>query len=599
MAAVSLIAFLHGVAAAMKEKTSLPTTSTITIASDRDDQARIDEMNRGHADVIFTLMNSVDTLNKLVYLGWDVLFLCRHEWAGKRQASLEDSMMLLVDHIRTFHARVRVVLLPDLERSRAILYTASWCTYMNAVLLRECLRTNIRDPGLRISRTPLTIIDTVPDNSFVRHLLAARRKSIVVSTDRIERYSVSDWRFTLDGLWAAMHRFGLTPSAGSLLMSLVHRYAMWLDDDPRKPMSDAEKARVFDHWTHCRPVITDKGKDDEDDDADLLVGPRTDDMIMGAEPGRLLVDDDLPINPLLKFTFIVHNEKVLHFAMRHHDAFRAHLEHPKARAIVLDATWRRDAVKALHAFVKLVLVNEKIKTEAIEPVKNLVVRRYLMPGEAEIALFASGSVIGTEIDVESVLFDVRRDEFNRVQKEILPHDIHVYFDQWIASITSDSVAMPFTTLWNDGEWDAIAAARPITERAAFLVFETLFDCVLKILRVPAGICSLRSFDFADDNGLIPPFDVPPMSPDTSCKALTKNPKGTPIFVCLAQSYFVVVPELKRSHRTQCVYATPHLTDALFTWMAMCARRGSIAPTAEFLKVLAPCIQAPILATQLV
>ncbi len=572
---MSLLAFVKCVNAFRASSTIKASRETIATESSWDDQVRIDSMDRDRTDIIFELNKSVAQMHRLLEAGWDVLHDTRSTWdTPQRLPVFKGAIRILCDLANDLHGRGRVVLPPDLEKSRSLVFAASWAMVVSAQLLSASLTANVEDAGLFIKRPPLTLMKRIGDYSYVKHLLLAQRASMVISKSPVEKFSVTQWKFSLDGLCLAIHRFGLTPSAGAMLEALFHRYALWLIHDPADydGKKEDELDAIFDHWVLCRPVPRDVGPDG--DDADPMLGPMAEDLRL-LKP--ILRESDLALNPRQRIGFVIQPENIFFYTRRHHVAFQAHLTHPLARPIVLSERWRRAALSALSEFVTAVLMHSHMKTEAIETIKNLILRRHLMSGEAERAHFESGSVINVDVDADSVLYDMRRDEFVRMQKDVLPLEIHAYFEKWAQEV-APALALPFTALHSDDEWDRIAAARPITERSAFLVFESAFDCLMKFMGVNNDECSLREFDYPDDAGIVPPYDAPPATPEIAASATIKAAatcRGTPALVCLAHAYMVVVSEPAATGRVQRVHVSPHLLDALGVWLATCSKRATL------------------------
>jgi hypothetical protein len=573
-----------------------PSSDSVQREAGMDDLERFDQISRGVTDMLLHLGQVARDVNDLTFVGWAILADDRAIWDATDQYrdAFRAILKLLRTRAWTWHQRIRTVLPPELERVRGRVFGTSWHACLSAALLAESLETNIADRGVRTTRTPLALGQRVHENGFVRHLLAAQRTSFIVSTEPVANYSIGDWKCTLDGLWAAIFRHGLTPSGARLLEALVYRYAMWLvhDEDEYRDWTALDYRRVFDHWTFCRdppapalPVV---------DDDDPLVGPLQQDA---AELSPMLREEDLPLNPRLRLGFLIHSEKQLNFAMRHMQAARACLGHERARPLVFTEDWRRRAVRALVDMAGSILRDTFMKTDAIEAIKNLIVRRHLTPGEAERALFESGSLFGLEVEADNVLYDMRRAEGQRLQNDVLPLAVHEHLAEW-ANHMQHVVALSFRNA--DDEWDRIAAARPINERTAFLVIESAIDSLLRRFQIAPSHCSLRSYGYADDAGLVPPFDCPPASPEVACNAITASGGApqTPLFIALAHVYVVVLPDISepRGIVVQRVLFTPHLPDALCAWLALCLARkrfpASIAHFTPILPVLRDAQMAP-------
>lgn len=587
---MSLRAFVKRVEA-FKPATVKVSRETIATESSRDDQTRIDEMKRGFVDIIFQFNEALTQLGDVVQAGWDVLYDTRSTWdTPERLPVFTRVVAILCGLTSELHERARVMLPADLEKSRSLVFVRSWVLVVSTQLLRSSLATNVAENGLFIVRAPLTLIKRAGDYSYVRHLLMAQRASMVISKETVENFRVSQWKFSLTALWLSINRYGLTPSAGAMLEALFDRYALWLIHDPAEyeGKKEAELDALFDDWIMCRPI---------DDSEDACIGPLPEDTAFLRPTLRA---SELPINPRLCLGFIIQAENVFFHARRHHAAFNAHVGHPTARPVVLSERWRRAAAKAFGEFVAAVLIHSHIKTEAIETVKNLITRRHLLPGEAERAHFESGSVMAFDVDADGVLDDMRRDVFLYLQKDVLPLEVNAHFAKWIQEL-GPCLALPFTDLHSDDEWDRIAAARPVTERAAFLVFESAFDCLMKFLGVHWNECSMREFDYADDAGIIPPYDAPPTTPELAAAATIKRKAarhGTPAFLCLAHAYMVVVSN--GNGQVQRVHVTPHLLDALGVWLAVCVKRETLRVSrSPILAKLHPVVSDPELLSLLV
>lgn len=552
----------------------LPPLEQITRESSDDDHERADRLTRNRPDMILTMGEHVRRVTDLVFTARDFFRDDRAFWDATpaSQNKFAVCLRVLCSCTWAWHQRARVVLSPELEKVRAIIFCGGWHAYMAAALLVKSLEASIQERGVHLTRLPLSLLSRVHENSYVVCLLNASRASFVVSTEPIVAYNVSAWRITVDGLLEAIHRFGLTPSAAQLFDALVCRYAAWLvhEDDDYTGLDEADINRVFSHWTLTRPAAAAAAVDD-----DPYVGPLPEDA-----PAPMLGDDALPMNPRLRLSFVLQGEMQLFPYIRHVNAMRAFIGHRLAAPLCVTVAQRTAGAKALVSFAKSVLKVQALAGDMTERIKMLLMRRHLRPGEASMALFEAGARVGLGIDADEIMYDSRRPESERINQQVVPADVGEHLTQWLTDLERSSLALPFTAAASDQEWDGIAAQRPLSERAAFLVLETAIDTFLRVHRVEKRHCSLAHFAYVDDAGLMPPLDAPPSSPEEACAAIVHThdcKPGAPIFVAIAHVYAVVIPSSKDGAAVVRVLYTPHLADALVAWLAVCVQRQIIPP----------------------
>lgn len=581
----------------------LPTMEEVYMESSSDDHDRADSLTRNIPDTLVTVGRQVRELNDLVYMGWERFYADRAHWdaSPRSRKKFLAALRLLRSCAWAWHQRARVVISPDMEKVRGMVFSCSWFTYMSATLLLRSVEANIADRGVQLVRSPLLFMERADENSFVHHLLSAQQANIVLSPDRVGAYTVQVWKETLDGLWDAINRYGLTPSSARLYDALTLRYAAWLvhDEADYEHVSEKELNRVFSHWTLCHDSADRNAPDEENDDDgeydDTYTGPLPQ-HAQGLAP--MMTEGLLPLNERLRVSFVIHGEMMLFHGIRYIESMRAFTGHPEARPLIMAEALRRQSAKAIVDLAKHILSNSALTTEANETVKSLLMRRHLRPGDAETAMFEAGSRIGLFVEGDEVMYDINRVEFMRLNKDVLPLDLGEHLTNWYLALDR-SMALPFTGANDDREWDAIAAQRPRTERAAFVVLETALDIFLRVRRVPQSDCSLRKFAYADDAGLVPPLDAPPSSPEDACLAVARNDckKGTPLFVAMAHVYCVVLPGADNESVKRVLY-TPHLVDALATWLAACHQKRLLPRNAHPLRPLWPLLTNTALVAQL-
>jgi hypothetical protein len=563
---------------------ALPPLEQIARESSDEDHERADRLTRQRPDMILSIGEQVGKLSGLVFTARDFFLNDRAHWNASpfsRNRFLV-CLRVLCSCAWAWHQHSRVILSPELERVRAIIFCGGWHMYMAAALLIRSVEASIIDRGVDLTRLPASLLWCVQENSYVVHLLNAGRASFVVDTGPIAMYSVSAWKTTIDGLLEAIHRFGLTPSAARLLEALVYRYAAWLvhEDDDYADVNEDELNRVFSHWTLTRDAAA-----APDDEGDSYVGPLPEDA-----PVPVLGDDVLPMNPRLRLSFVLQGEMLLFPYIRHMNAMRAFTTHPRAAPLVVAVQQRRESAKALVKFATDLLRDQTLASDMTETIKTLLMRRHLRPGEAALALFEAGARVGLAVEADEAMYDSRREEYNRINDRVIKVDATVLLAQWLADL-DHSMSLPFSAAASDREWDNIAAQRSILERAAFLILETVLDTFLRVHRVRRERCSLVHFGYPDDAGLVPPLDAPPSTPEEACAAIAHNDciPGAPLFIALAHVYAIVVPLSDNAQSIHRVLYTPHLVDAFVAWLAVCLQRKFIPPSAR--AVLKPLVSA--------
>jgi hypothetical protein len=541
---------------------SCPESYTLEKASQRDDFARLQLLDHGQRDLIVNLKTFVGRHLDIVFDLWTLAK--RHMRDGHyKNAEKTKNLFLLIRLMKTrtfaVHKNTRVTLPSDLEHFRSETVAASWLATVSSILLEESLRANVDEPEPpTFHRPPLLLSKTPSEYGFVRALLAQHQTSLVVTANRVERMSVSEWKLTLDAAWEAVGRFGWTPSAHALLHALFLRYALWLAYDPEdSPLDATDLRRVYDYHPLCHRGERQTVTLEQDDGHESTVSPSVDEASI------------LP-DPHLRVAFVFHLEKTLFFVRRHTEAIHAFVSHSQARPLVMPVEWRRNMLQSFRKFAQEVANDDKLSSEVTEIIKTLIMRRQLLPGEADRTLYENGSYLTSEVESEGVLWDSRRDEFMRLQSDVIDLTLMAHVSQWIDLSLKSSADRVFTG--NEGEWDAVAAARPRNERTAFLVFEQIIEIRLKKLHVTPTKCSMTHYGYSDDAGLRPPLDAPPVSPDQASSISA----ACPVWVSMSQTYHVVIPTPTRS--VNAIWYTPHLIDALAMWIHVALQRKLMPPS---------------------
>lgn len=588
----------------------LPSIEQVICQGNDDDYERAERLTRNLPDMILTIGEQTLRLNELAFEGWEIFWTERAFWDSNEETRKRFKVVIriLQSCVWTWHQRIRMLHSPERERVRTIAYTGSWHAFMSVMLLTHCIEANIVERSVHLERMPLQFGDEIGRNSYVRQMLVANRTNIITNADMIGKYSVLDWKTTIEGLTNLIYRYGLTPSAARLYEALALRYAAWLvhDDRDYAHMTEEEVDLTFDHWTLTRearkPTRADGNNevddgDDENDD-DPYTGPLPEDR--HTLTSETLDDDVLPMNPRLRLSFVIEGEMTIFYALRHIFAMNAFRQHPQARPLIMDPKWRRDMLSTIVNVASEILQDSNMSTETTEIIMSLMMRRHLRPGEAELATFEAGGKMGISVDGDEVMFDMRRVEYNRITEKVLPKGTSTHLIEWQEQLES-SISLPFsgTSL---AEWDAIAAQRPLAERAALLVLETAFDTFMRANRVNDRRCSLRKFGYMDDAGLVPPLDAPPATPEEACSSILASEceGNSAIFVALAHVYFVIIPEQTQSSPTDIstndhdthrgskirrILYTPHLVDALAAWFSVGFGRRLIPSDVKLLRRL--------------
>ena len=537
-------------------QTPLPSVDELERAASLDDYDRLERLDQDLPDNLVNIKEHVARVLALVFEAWEHV---------KRAPLTPDSLRvwtvlarLLARHAFKVHACVRTILPTDLERFRSEVVIASWTAALSSGLLLPSLRANVEDPAERFNRSPLNMMLRVHENAFVRALLATQQRSIVVTNRSVQDLSVTEWHNTFQAAWPALVRYGWTPAAHALLDALLTRYALWVAYDPEDAEVEAETARVFDDWMLCRSP----------DNAPI---PNE----------RELAEGELPTDPRLKLAFLVHLEKTVFFARRHLDAAHAFVYHSQRRLVTqVTPMLRRKILHALRDFIREV-ARGVLKDNALESVRNLLLRRHLMPGEVDRTMYENGSYADfNNLETDGILWDSRRREHIRLQETILPLDLQEHIERWVNACMRDSFEFPFAEATFSADWERIAAARPDNERTAFLVIEQVMDQLLRRHGVNDARCSFTRFGYCDDAGLRPPGDAPPDSPEDACRAVfgaTGCQAGTPIWVAIAHVYAVVVPVPQSKGDLERLYVTPFLADALAIWLRLCVTERALFP----------------------
>ncbi len=530
-----------------------------------DDQTLADVQSMGRKNAIIKAGEQVKLYHGMTYQVWGALYTEFSTWNERTRDQVERALVYFERACWTLHSRVRTILPTDPSEQHLYAKTmaTSWCMCMSAYLLQPSLRANREDPVDVYQRAPMLLGKRATDFAIANHLLTRQQTSVAYTDGSIQTFSVADWKFSSDLAAEVLWRYGWTPSTADFIDAHAMRYALWLVWDPEeeeaamKKMTPFEAAALYNQSVYCTP-------------------PRPETTLR------------LPLNPRFNTDFVFHAEKAVFFALRHNRSCRAFFTHAKRRpmptALLNTSTWRESMLNACVSFIRAFSRESFMSNEAKEIVSGLLLRRQLMPGEAEVAMYENGSLLGTEIDAQTILFDMRREELARLQRDVQVLDTHMHVEQWVTALLP-VVRQQSSSL--DTEWEAIAAARPGNERTALLVLETALDIYFKAQRVPDTVCSFARFSYCDDAGLFPPKDAPPETPEASCKSIVHTlmslpgfkPEtlkgGTPTFIAMAHLYAVIVPQPEKVKDVQSLYVTPHLPDALGCWLAHAVWRKRI------------------------
>jgi hypothetical protein len=473
-------------------------------ALDHNDEARMERIEEGHSDILTAAYRAFQ--RQLLQPLQELATVTRHfeELRGDAEAAEVCTVArALADMAFEWHCAAR---------THVRLGTLSWRAAVLAHLWLHLAESAYMDERV-FHRTSFAALETMAACYPYATLGAAR-------DEPVGRYSVLTWYTALEQFKDGWERTGWTPASERFLQALLVRYAMFLeaDADGTEGAESAEAPGVFDD-----PLLCDAGQGGQ--------RPRL-------RP-RFLTDLEPRLLPMWRqgrvaATWYASAQPV-----------------PPATAVQ-----RVAALDAWVAFARAVSTDDRMRTEVLDRVRDMLARRLLRPGEASL------SAAGTDPDM--VLCDHRPDMYMTLQP-LLRGSVADLLTGWAQVTRANAALMASNGLASPAAWEQAAGSRAPGAAVALLVFETCFDLWIRAMGGAEAVFTLAAHAFVDDQSLSGDLTVPPATPDAALRGCDQQ---TPVFVAIAQVYGVVT-----DHGGLLV--TPVLTEALTAWLVAAVANGRV------------------------
>ena len=487
---------------------------------------RVARHHHNQPDDMYDLATQVSTQNRLaLQLAAKMPTLTHQEMRAEYTKQKQRTKQIWRDYVRT-RDQVR----PTSDATLVTLKLAMWVCYVRCTLLEKQLHEAIANGG-EFEIWPACLARTATDFAFVQ-LISARR-SIAVSTQCIGGYSVRTLMLALTALVDALDSFGWTPSATAYFFALYWRYALMVHLPGEYAVGDVGLFAAMTGVEKCRI---------------LRPAPVTQALLEVSE--RLVFHHLYRIQAQMSFLPL--------------DQSRLGLNVVAARAWT---AWRRaNAVASFTTSMKAILEHDMLREDIGDRFLNLTIGRYLYPGELEQMQFTYPDEANGE--ASSALFRLRVDVYQSVtaMNRVAPLSHLVPYMQAILETTATDLSTDGTL---EAHFDAVFEQRDWEhERLILLMFEVCFDFDCLSSEIGAPFCAHA---YVDDRSVASPGDRPPVSVKNA-RAAMPSKDTWPLFIAIWNCYYVV---RNNGPEPGLVLATPHLLDALGTWLAIASQEGHL------------------------